>query len=73
MVKLCEDDIIGIGCSDIDPNDSALFAYKVCIVKVEYSKLSNCIASLEYMCRQKFNADRRKIFLAILSYRNGRY
>ncbi|KAM0736268.1 putative helicase senataxin [Formica fusca] len=50
MVKLCENDIIGIGCSDADPNNNTFYTYKVCIIesfsldkKVEISALSSTV------------------------------
>ncbi|XP_072750028.1 uncharacterized protein Setx isoform X2 [Anoplolepis gracilipes] len=50
MVKLCENDIIGLGCAKPVPNDSTVYAYKVCIIesisfdkKVEHSTLSSTV------------------------------
>lgn len=34
MVQLHQDDIIGIGCADIEPDDTTLFAYKIYITRV---------------------------------------
>ncbi|KAL6257996.1 hypothetical protein P5V15_011591 [Pogonomyrmex californicus] len=33
MIKLYENDIIGIGCPNIDPSNETLYNYKICLIK----------------------------------------
>lgn len=34
MIRLNDNDVIGIGCPNIDPSNDALYTYNVCTVKV---------------------------------------
>ncbi|XP_025268421.1 helicase sen1 isoform X2 [Camponotus floridanus] len=38
MVKLYENDIIGLGCANIDPKDNTFYTYKVCVIESSLDK-----------------------------------